>query len=329
MATVEITCNECEYSYYLFISMFYTNTPNFLDYLRAHGVLPTGVLCEKCELPCTLRQETNMFYCGRYVAVQKQKRKQCNYSVSLFKGTFLENVRVPPWKIGLFVNHFLQTFWDHETVYRCIHFSSKTSVDWRTYCSEVTHNWMCNQEPIGGPKISVEIDATFFVKRNPRGRQLSDVWLFCGIERESKKKIIIPLHKEGQDPQSAETLLPLIKQYIRIGSIIISDDCTAYKTLSTEGYVHKVFSHNANFEDSGIHKQTIEKQLRKIKKWSKRVGMRSENFDQYFSQYLFIDTFTENPVHQFFLETGKLYRPHGSHPRPPVYDSDEVDSLAH
>ncbi|XP_068205419.1 male abnormal protein mab-31-like [Palaemon carinicauda] len=328
MAAIEITCNGTvvEENPWTFIHEFWLNTPNALEYLRAHGVLPISVICKYCHLPCSLRQEANMFYCGRYVRVQKKKRKQCPYSVSLFKGTFLENARVPAWKIVLFANHFIQKSWDHSTVIRTLHFSTRTSVDWRSFCSEVTLNWLYTQEPIGGPDIIVEIDETFFVKRKyHRGRQLSQVWLFGGIERLSKKKFIIPLHKEGQD-RSAETLIPLIRQYIKAGSVIMSDGWAAYKTLSNKGYIHKVINHSENFvdpNDPSIHTQTIERQWRNVKEWSKRPGMKADYFDQYFSRYLFFESYPINPVHQFFLEVGKLYRPHGNHPRPPVYESDD------
>lgn len=59
--------------------------------------------------------------------------------------------------------------------------SSRTSVDWRSFCSEVTDFWFTEQESIGGPGIVVEIDETLIVRRKyGRGRVLSQVWLFGG-----------------------------------------------------------------------------------------------------------------------------------------------------
>ena len=186
-----------------------------------------------------------------------------------------------------------------------MHWSRHTSVDWRSFCSEVTVNWLKNQEPIGGPGIIVEIDETFFVKRKyERGRQLSDVWVFGGIERVSKKKFIIPLHEEGQD-RSAKTLIPIIKKYICEGSVIISDGWAAYRTLSSEGYTQKVINHSENFvdpDDPCIHTQTVERLWRNLKEWAKRPGMKTSYFEQYFGRYLFIDAFP-GPRHQFFYRS--------------------------
>ena len=76
-------------------------------------------------------------------------------------------------------------------VISCLNISSKTSVDWRSFCSEVCSNWFLNQEQIGGEGVEVEIDETQFVrKKYERGRLLNHIWLFGGIERVTKKKKI-------------------------------------------------------------------------------------------------------------------------------------------
>ncbi|XP_068242782.1 uncharacterized protein [Palaemon carinicauda] len=308
MATA-VTCNGCDYNYFHYIQKFYDNTPNFVEYLQDHGVIPKSVVCEKCKLPCSIAQELNIFYCGRSV-----QRRVCNFSVSMFAGTFLGYTRLPPWEIALYVNHCLQNFYDFSPCKEFLEWPTRTLVNWHNFCFEVTLNWLYNQESIGGPNIIVEIDQTFFLKikyERFRKREPNQVWLFGGIERESKKRLIIPLHKEGQDP-SAKTLLPIIRKYIRKGSVVISDDWAAFQTLSREGYVHKLVN---DPNDRSVHKWTIELQLKKLRNWSSRTGIQTEKFIHYFSGYLFLDTFQDNPYHQFFLEIAKLYKskPLGSH----------------
>ena len=282
MAIVDVSCNGCSTDYFRFIKNFHSDNDNALDYLKAHGVLPTSVNCESCSLPCFYRSDRNSFYCRRSTPIAKcKRRKTCNYTVSLYKGTFLSRTRLPPWEILLFVNHWIQKFWNHNTILECLHWSRSISVDWRSFCSEVTLHWLHNQDTIGGPDIIVEIDETFFVKsKYERGRQLSQVWLFGGIERVSKRKFIIPLHLEGQD-RSARTLIPLIKQYIRAGSVVMSDGWAAYRTLKDEGYSHKVINHSEEFvdpDDRSVHTQTIERLWRDVKEWTKRPGMKTEYF---------------------------------------------------
>ena len=66
-----------------------------------------------------------------------------------------------------------------------LNISSKTSVDWRSFCSEVCSNWFLNQEQIGGEGVEVGIDETQLVRRKyERGRLLKDIWLFGSIEKD-------------------------------------------------------------------------------------------------------------------------------------------------
>ena len=152
------------------------------------------------------------------------------------------------------------------------------------------------------------------------------MWVFGGIERVSKKKFIVPLHKDGQD-RSANTLIPLIKKFILPGSVIISDGWSAYNTIGNEGYTHKVVNHSENFvdpDDPSVHTQTIERLWRDVKEWCKRPGIRFEYFEQYFARYLFIKKYRSKNLafHRFFLAAANLYQPLGNraenHPAYPV-----------
>ena len=95
----------------------------------------------------------------------------------------------------------------------------------------------------------------------------------------------------------------------------MSDSWAAYRTLDKEGYTHKVINHSEYFvdpEDSFVHTQNIERLWRNVKEWAKRPGLRTEYFEQYFGRYLFLDFYGDDAHHQFFLEAGKLYPPHGT-----------------
>ena len=320
MATVDVTCAGCKFDYWLFIATFHRKDDLCYQFLREHGVLPTAVECPECHTPCRLRSDRRVWYCGRYRKLPKKKRsKQCNFSVSDFKGTFLEGTHLPAWQLVLFCNHWLQKQWDHATVFECLQWSPNTSVDWRSFCSEVTLDWLKNQQPIGGDGVIVEIDETYFVKRkNNKGRNLSSVWLFGGIERVTKNKFIVPLLGKQRD-RSAATLIPIIKKYILPGSTIVSDGWKAYELLGNEGFTHWVVNHSEHFvdpSDAHVHTQNIERLWRDLKEWTKRPGMLSEYFEQYFSRYLFLKENYEDRRHQFFLAAGRLYKPQLTRQRP-------------
>ena len=71
-------------------------------------------------------------------------------------------------------------------------------------------------------------------------------WLFRGIKRASKKRLVIALKAEDGDPlhRSAVVLLPLIEKFIRKGWIIVSDCWRAYNSLSEYVYVHDAVNHS-------------------------------------------------------------------------------------
>ena len=101
----------------------------------------------------------------------------------------------------------------------------EATVDWRSFSTEVTYDWFENQEAIGGVGFVLEVDETLLLRRRyERGRVLSKVWLFGGIEWSSKKRFIIPLnYKEVGTKRNQETLVPHIKKYVKAGTTICND----------------------------------------------------------------------------------------------------------
>ena len=285
---VNMSCDvACDINYLEANFYFYNQDDAALDFLRKHRVLPRSVRCPKCDLDCVLR--AGSWRCPGNTKIKKTKRfKRCTFKRRDFKGTFLERSHLKPWKIVLFANQWLSKHWDHHTVVKCLKITRKTSVDWRSFCSEVTDKWFSEQEAIGGEGVEVEIDETLISKRKyQRGRILGQIWLFGGIERISKKKFVIPLNEEG-DRRNKETLLPLIQKFIRPGSVIYSDCWPAYKDISDLGYTHHEINHSESFVKGQIHMQNIERLWRVIKEWIKRPGIISCYLRQYLSRYLFI-----------------------------------------
>ena len=69
---------------------------------------------------------------------------------------------------------------------------------------------------IGRPGIEVEIDESKFGRRKyNRGRQVDGHWVFGGIESVSGECFLVEVQQ-----RDANTLRPLIAQYIRPGSIV-------------------------------------------------------------------------------------------------------------
>ena len=324
-------CVGCEPGYYRWIVEVFENNDSARDLLRNHGVLPSVVTCPRCDNPCKLSGGKDWRCTSSHVLPKTKKRRLCGFRVSDNKGTFLDNAHLPPWKIVLFINHWVSKLWDHKTVIDNLGISTRTSVDWRSFCSEVTDHWLENQDSIGGDGIFVEIDETLLVKRKyERGRGLAQIWVFGGIERVTKKKFVVPLVGAVGERRDAATLMPLILKYIRPGSIIVSDQWGAYNRVKDHGYTHYTINHSENFvdpEDCEVHTQNVERLWRDLKEWVKRPGIKSNFLQQYLARYLFVKAHGDQSFHQFLLFAAKLY-PHGGElqrriPVPIQEDSDE------
>ena len=71
----------------------------------------------------------------------------------------------------------------------------------------------------GEPTIIVKIDESLFTRcKNHMGRQLPQQWVFGSISRNTGESFMLAVND-----RSAETLMPLITQYILPGTTIMYD----------------------------------------------------------------------------------------------------------
>ena len=330
---VDEYCSNCAWPYGLTIAKFYDKDDFAMYVFRQHGVLPSTVQCPHCGSDCKLHSHglskvSLRWRCQKTYEspVGSGKRKRCNFLISDRKGTFLEKCHIPPWKLMIFINHYLSKYFDYELLVAEFHFSTKTVTDWRSFCSEVCISAMADQAAIGGPGKIVEIDESHFGKaKYGRGRQLSDIWVFGGIERGSTRKFAVPLTGEfseaGSRRRDKPTLLPLIEKYILLGTLIMSDGWKANEDIALiegKNYTHKVVNHSECYvdpTDRTVHTQNIERMWRSMKEDYARPGIRAEYFNQYIARFLFREKSDETPpdghLHRFLRAAAKLY-PHGS-----------------
>ena len=239
-------CVRCSRTFFNCISRFYKKNESSIEFFRAHGVLPSCVSCPTCDKVCSYRSDKHKWRCRSVSSIPKtKKRRYCNFIVSDYTGTFLSSTNLEPWKVLLFIITFCDHTWNHKTAITNLEILANTSVDWRSFCSEVTDAWFSDQKLIGGVGVEVEIDETLIARR---GRVVKQVWLFGGIERVSKERFVVALTGDG-DKRDKATLVPLIKKYIKPGSIVYSDCWGAYKGLDKFGYQHYAVNHSENIVD--------------------------------------------------------------------------------
>ncbi|KAK9736370.1 ISXO2-like transposase domain [Popillia japonica] len=75
---------------------------------------------------------------------------------------------------------------------------------------------------LGGPGIGS--------RKYHKGHRIEGQWVFGGFKRSTGRVFMVPVEQRGTD-----TLLPIIKQWIKPGTTIISDCWKAYDVLHQEG----------------------------------------------------------------------------------------------
>ncbi|XP_058986215.1 uncharacterized protein LOC131806266 [Musca domestica] len=187
----------------------------------------------------------------------------------------------------------------------------RTGVDWKNFCREVVvFSSFQTHLQIGSPGKIVEIDEYKIGRRKfHRGHAVEGQWVFGGVERETNKCFIVPV-----EDRSKQTLLPLIKKYIRPGSVIISDFWKSYDTLDEEGYTHYKVNHSEHFVDpeTGHHTNTIEGLWRHLKVSLSAYNRRKIFFNGYIQTFIFLrwcNANQKNPFEEFLRFAGQLYDP--------------------
>jgi len=174
---------------------------------------------------------------------------------------------------------------------------------------------MNSAECIGGPGTVVEIDESKFGKRKyNKGHHVEGQWIFGGSERGSGKMFLVPVEK-----RDSATLVGIIKQWIKPGTLIMSDCWKAYDKLDKEGYEHLTVNHSVEFVDSttGAHTNTIESTWRHAKRFMPHYNRRKTNYPGYLAHYMFLKWCKSNdvdPFEKFLEEVAKI-----------IFDADVAD----
>ena len=144
--------------------------------------------------------------------------------------------------------------------------SRETICDYKRYCRDICYQIVqencCKQ--IGGPGLHVEIDESKFGKtKYNRGRVVKGQWVFGAICHETREFFVTTVDKCDK-----KTLLPIICERIRPGSVIFSDCWKAYQTINQLEFKHKTVNHTYNFVDptTYAHTQNIENLWWQIKR---------------------------------------------------------------
>ena len=236
--------------------------------------------------------------CGGILKIFRDKsvtfgvRVKCNHcgtKKSIFEGTIFNRAKISINKILYLIYCWAQKFSIEQAAFE-VQVSIPTVFNYfqafRDACDEFVY---LNQSKIGGPGLTVEIDETQISKRKSQaGRILpnSDIWIFGGICRETKKIFAVQV-----PDRTIATLTAEIKKFIAPGTKIISDLWPAYGRIPALGmnYTHETVNHSTNFIDpnTGAHTQNVERMWRDLKFVKKKYnGFHREEIDSHLAEFL-------------------------------------------
>ncbi|XP_020905726.2 uncharacterized protein LOC110243911, partial [Exaiptasia diaphana] len=181
--------------------------------------------------------------------------------------------------------------------------SPNTAVDWDMFCREVCEVTITEKsEVLGGPGKIVQIDESKIGKRKyHRGHMVEGQWVFGGIEEDSRKCFIVAVENRTE-----ETLLALIKKWIKPGTLIVSDCWKGYINLEKHGYEHRTVNHSKEFvNELGFHTNKIEGHWRQMKASLPTHGRRKAHYDSYLAEFLWRYTHRGEELFWVFLKDMK------------------------
>lgn len=258
-----------------------------LEFCFKTGLLPDKRACPTCGGSMSMINDTKVSDGHRWYCRVRSGPSKHEHRLSLRTGTFFE-------KSNMTLEECLQFFylWTHgmsqDQIQHELQLSSRTDVDWASFCREVCETTIIrDSEKIGGKDIIVEIDESKFAKRKYNvGHRVQGGWVFGGREKDDKRKVFM----EAVPDRTADTLLAIIQKWVAPGSIIWSDCWRSYNKIPTlpEGYKHATVNHSQNFVDpeTGTCTNRIESDWRHAKAEFPRFGTKPDMYSSYLAVFM-------------------------------------------
>ena len=254
-----------------------------IKWLMEEKLIASEQRCPRCDEEMTLveckdRSDGYKWECRKQAASKRHKQ-----TISIRKGSWFE-------ESNLTVEEVLKhTYWwcqdlNQSQIRRQLGINANTAVDWDSFCRETCEVTMLQKsEKIGGPGKAVQIDESKVGKRKyHRGHRVEGQWVFGGIEEDTRKCFLVPV-----EDRTEATLLPIIKQWIEPGTLIISDCWKSYSNLSKHGYQHETVNHSKEFVNSnGYNTNKQEGHWRHMKTSLPIFGTRKEHFSSYLAEFM-------------------------------------------
>ena len=245
-----------------------------------HVVYPHGFVCPEHQRVCTIVQRTE----GRYAFQCAERRHQ----LSIFTGSTLKACHLKLHEILLI---FL-CYYIHLSICKSsliIGVSRQTISAFYSICNSALSSYACDHfQPIGGSGVIVQIDECLLRRRKyQKGKSKKQIWLFGGVESTPEGKLGRLFICRVRN-RKKETLIPIIQQNISKGSMIWSDEWSAYACLPSFGYLHESVNHSVQFKnpDTGCCTNGIESVWSQFRSFIPKYGIREKQINSVIGSFL-------------------------------------------
>ncbi|XP_068757823.1 uncharacterized protein [Montipora capricornis] len=247
------------------------NREALIRWLMDEEVIASRRACPVCGenmglVECTYRSDGYKWECKKRATNKRHKS-----TVSIWKGSWFEQSNLTLEEIIKF------TYWwseglTQEQIKKQLHIYPKAAVDWDMFCRETCEvTIQRNSEKFGGEGKVVRIDESKVGKQKyHRGHRVEGQWVFGGIEEDSRRCFLV------------SSLLPIIKDWIEPGTLIVSDCWKSYHNLDKHGYSHQTMNHSKEFvNEDGYNTNKMEGHWGHMKVSLPVFGTRKDKYSSY------------------------------------------------
>ncbi|XP_023235531.1 uncharacterized protein LOC111634928 [Centruroides sculpturatus] len=307
-ASADNICSGCEYNFFEAVGY---SEERIKEELLRHGIWRNKVNCGRCGNPLNAQVSGLRFHCGKTIRRGKKRPTKCDWSRSVWAGTFLENKQIDFVTLWRFILTLL--IWKPPRtpqITRFLGLTQKTIVYWYSFCREVfIHDVFSKAERLGGQDRVVEVgEAKLKCWKFDKDSTFEGESVFWGVERETLRNFLISV-----DTCDGDTLLSVLREWVVPGATVMSDCWKAYDCLENEGFRRLTVDYSYNFVDIriGSHLNPTNNTWREICSSIPRKGVRKDKTLGYLAEGLFKAKYPDlaKRHHHFLIAAAKLYPP--------------------
>ncbi|XP_067137581.1 uncharacterized protein [Centruroides vittatus] len=296
-------CSGCELNFY---DTVVHSQDRIKEELLRHGIWRDRTNCGRCGNPL-IAGDSGRYRCGKRIRRGKQRPVSCNWSKSIWCGTFFERANLPLVTVWRFI-HTLLIFPPPRQILlqQQLGLSPNTVVDWLSFYREVLiHDAVSTSEKLGGKDRVVEINEAKVGKTKENAKRvIAGEWIFGGVERESRRTFLVPV--ESCD---GKTLLAVLKEWVLPGTTVVCDCWKVYDCLRSEDF--RWMTENRSYNFVNTHTSSRRNNVGRTGHKFRSNGQRKVQIVGHLAEHLFKAKYpkTTQRLHYFLLAVARLYQP--------------------